>query len=391
MEGSPNIRLEQSAERSAIHFEPGTHAQTDSDHLKLYQSFANGNIESFDWNKEVGERIRSYEFTAPALLLTIDGLAPQPASPYPFFTPHQEATFTWVSLPARPNKLNQAGKVYVVKGDTDFYRLPQAILPNVQEPDSLKQQMDIQQKSDDKNAVQLDQNALAGETIGVGAIGAILWAASKLLSPSSANQQLSRRQFLRKSIATATGIAVAGSMLRFALPEATAVVPNEPTEEFLQTVSNIVRPRIARSTFIDGRTALLLAKAEDAQANLTNAAQVQNVVIMGDEHADMAPTYMQDKKQRNTAIAAYAQELLAAAQQVYGNYYHLSPDQIPPQVTNSLLDYVSQVDIVEVTDPGGSSFQPNFPSIVDQQFTAINRFNSPQVEEAIKDLRPKQQ
>jgi hypothetical protein len=385
MEGSPNIRLEQSVEGSAIHFEPGTHPQTDSDHLKLYQSFANGNIETFAWNTQVGERIKSYAFTAPTLLLTIDDLAPQPVSLYPLFTPHQEAIYSWIALPARPNKLHQSGKIYVVKGDTDFYRLPQAILPNVKEPDSLKEQMDTQQKSDAKNAVQLDQNALAGETVGIGAIGAILWGASKLMSLSTATQNMSRRQFLRKSIATATGIAVAGSMIRYALPEATAVVPNEPIEEFLQTLSSVIRPRIARSTFIDGRTALLLAKAEDAV--LENPTQATNVVVIGDEHADMAPTYMQDKVQRNTAITAYAQELLGVAQQVYGKYYHLSPNQIPPQVTNSLLDYVTQVDIIEINDPGGSSFQPNFPSTVDQQISVIKSFNSPQVEEAIKILR----
>jgi hypothetical protein len=74
MEGSPNIRLEQSAEGSAIHFEPGTHPQIDSDYLKLYQSFANGNIETFAWNTQVGEKNRYRSFNGPQMEEAIKNL-----------------------------------------------------------------------------------------------------------------------------------------------------------------------------------------------------------------------------------------------------------------------------------------------------------------------------
>lgn len=52
---------------------------------------------------------------------------------------------------------------------------------------------------------------------------------------------------------------------------------------------------------------------------------------------------------------------------------------------------LSQVDIVKVTDPGGPSFQPNVAQTIDKQFSPYKSFNSPQMEEAIKDLHPKQQ
>lgn len=386
MEVSLPFTPENPTETPTIHFEPGSHPRTDSDNTAVYNSFYSGNLDAHGWNKEVGERIASYAFNTPALLLTIDGVGPQSPSAYPVFTPLAEAAGIWTHLPARPNQLNHTGKLYVVKADTDYYRLPQAILPNVQESNSLKQQMDADYRGDIASSVNTLQASLLGETALVGSLGAVLWGASKLISQRAANQKISRRQFLNKSLAIGTGIAIGTSVSRAFLGNLAAIAPNEPTAEFLETVDNTIRSRLIRSSFIDGRTGLLLAKAEDAQQAMESNAT--NVIVLGEAHADIAATFMQEKGERNTAIAAYAQELLAVAQQVYDNYYHLSPDHIPSSVTHALLNYVSQVDIVEIRDPGGQSYQPNFPSTVDKQITPYKSFHSPQVEEAISQLRP---
>lgn len=386
MEVPRNIVAEKRREGSVIHFEPGIHPPA-SELTQLYKDFNNGHLETQMWNKEVSERIASYAYNAPALLLTIDGLAPEPPSANPLFNSLQEAIYTWVRLPSRPNKLNHTHKAYVVKGDSQYYRLPQAVLHNIEEPESLRQQMEAQAQNEAENAQKLDQNAIMGETAGIAALGMALWGASKLLSPAALSQRMSRRKFLGRSLAITTGVMVGGSLLRLETPNI-ANVPNEPTEEFLQTVANVVRPRLARPIFQDGRTALLLAKAEDAQASLPELFQATNVVVMGSGHLDMASRYMQDNGERNKSIAAYATELLDVAKQVYGNYYRVSPDQITPQATNALLNYVTQVDIVAVTDPGGSSFQPSLAQIIDKQITPYKSFYSPRVAEAIKDLRP---
>jgi hypothetical protein len=388
MEGLSNIRLEQSNDSSAIHFEPGTHPLTDNDIAAVYTNFTQGNLDAHGWNKEVGERIASYAYNAPALMLTIDGLEPLPHTPTRLYSSLQEAGILWTHLPARPNQLHHSGEVYVVKGD-NYLRIPQTVLPDGIEPINLFKQMDAQNAADLENANNVRLEAIGEETAGIAALGLALWSASKLLSPSAMKQQMTRRRFLSNSIATAAATATAGSILRIPLPNMIADMPSEPTEEFLQTVANIVRPRITRSVFIDGRTALLLAKAEDAQTALVGEIpQMTNVVVMGDAHTDIEPTYLRDKSGRDHAIAAFAQELLSIAKQVYGSYYHVSPDQITPQATQSLLKYVSQVDVVKVTDPDGSSFQPYFPRIADKQITLYKSFNSPQVEEAISQLRP---
>jgi hypothetical protein len=245
--------------------------------------------------------------------------------------------------------------------------------------------METQYYTEATNAGITYQNTIIEESAGIAALGAVLWGASKGLST---NPTMPRRQFLGNAIGVTAGIMATGSLLRLETPYI-ANVKDEPTKDFLETVANVVRPRIARSLIIDGRTAMLLAKAEDVQAILPELSQAVNVVVMGNQHLDMVPTE-QDKGERNKAIAAYAEELLASAQQVYADYFHILPEHIPPQVINSVLNYVSQVDIVEVTDPGGPTIQPNFPQTVDKQITPYKSFHSPQVEEAIKPLRPQQ-
>ncbi len=380
--------VEKRGDRSDIHFEPGIHPRTEDENVTVYNGFYKGDLDVHGWNKEVGERIASYAWSSPALLLTIDGVVPQPPSVYPQLTSLQEAIYTWVRLPARPIKLNQTGKIYVVKGDTDYYRLPQAVLPTVQESASLKQQMDAKYHAEVENSSLIQQQAIVGETAIITALGMVLWAANKYANPLIGNQKISRRQFLDKTIKAATGTVGVGSFLRYELPNITTVIPHKSTEEFFQIVDNVVRPRLVRSTFIDGRTALLLAKAEDAQPMLGDLHQAKNVVVMGSAHTDMVSTYLQGKEERNNAIAGYAGELLETAKEVYATYNHVPPEHTPTNVIQSVLNYVSQVDIVEVSDPGGSSFQPDFPRTVDKQMTPLKTFNSPQVEQAIQHLRP---
>src|SRR5713101_8340496 len=177
MEGqTPNLP-ETVAQTSDIHFEPGIHPRTEIDAATVYNDFSQGNLDGHGSNTEVGERIASYAYTAPALLLTIDGLSPIPLSPHPLFTPLQEAGIIWTHLPARPNKLNHTGQVYVVKGDIDYDRLPQAVLPDVKESVGLYQQTMNMEETEGENANQVHNTAIAGETAGIAALSAALWGA----------------------------------------------------------------------------------------------------------------------------------------------------------------------------------------------------------------------
>ncbi len=389
MEGQTSYLPETLTQASALHFEPGIH-QSESGQVTVYSDFRQGNLNAYAWNTEVGERIASYAYNAPALLLTIDGLEPVLPSQKPLDTPLTEAGIIWTHLPARPNKLNHTGQAYVVRGDTLFWQIPQAVIPDLKDPARFYPQMDAKVQTDAQNAERTYDTAIAGETAGIASLGLVLWGASKLLAPSATSQQLSRRRFLGNTLKLALATAVTGSLLRYPLSNITAGAANEPTKEFLQTIDNIIRPRLTRSTFVDGRTALLLAKAEDAQDQLRGEVEPTNVLVMGSIHADMAPTYVQEKGERKKAIAAYAGELLDTAKLVYASFFHLSPENIPPQVTQSLLNYVSQVDIVQVTDPGGSSFQPSIAQNIDKQVSLYKSFHSPQVEAAIAHLLPKQ-
>jgi hypothetical protein len=80
MEVPVKIVPEKRVEGSTIRFEPGIHPETESGKATVDNDFGQGNLDVHVWNKEVGERIASYAYEAPALLLTIDGLEPVPPS-----------------------------------------------------------------------------------------------------------------------------------------------------------------------------------------------------------------------------------------------------------------------------------------------------------------------
>jgi len=128
MEIPVNIVPEKRTEGSKVYFESGMHPTTENGASAIYNDFSQGNLDAHVWNKEVSERIASYAYDAPALLLSIDGLEPVPPSFNALFTPLQEAGIVWTHLPARANKLNYTGKVYLVKGDNIFEHIPQAVL-----------------------------------------------------------------------------------------------------------------------------------------------------------------------------------------------------------------------------------------------------------------------
>src|SRR2546429_233052 len=131
------------------------------------------------------------------------------------------------------------------------------------------------------------------------------------MNGKSGEQTKSRRKIFNKSKVAILRGNGAGKIFRYLQPNNLyANISYVTTETFLQTVDAVVRPRLAQPVFLNGRTALLIAKAEDAQAALPNNSEAENVVVMGDGHLDMAATYKQDTGERNKAIVAYAQELL---------------------------------------------------------------------------------
>lgn len=74
METLPAHLLEAQPQRSAIHFEPG-----DNEFInEASKGFNRGNLDAHVWNTEVGERIASYAYNAPAIALAIDSVGSEP-------------------------------------------------------------------------------------------------------------------------------------------------------------------------------------------------------------------------------------------------------------------------------------------------------------------------
>lgn len=391
----PTLIPEEQTNMSDIHFENGIHLSTDTDLNSLHNEFSQGNLNAHAWNKEVEKRIASYSRNAPALVIGIDSQSPLPRGNYAYDY-ESEGIFTWQWLPARPYNLNHSGTVYVVKGDIQYGAIPMAEMPSLtQIPDSIFQYAVKSQGAEEQAVKNTVKNTLCIESVSLFIGFAILMGGIKVIkTPSRKPTQgrelikkpLSRRDFLRITALSLTGAATTVSPWAQLLPsQFTATASNEEIMKFWQGVDQIVTPMLSRSTYADGRTELLRRKMEDVQVkNIVEFTGAEYVELMGNAHH---LNNSLNKKTRAEAITALAREMITVGKQLYKSYYQVPEDHIPATAINNLLDYIAQIDLIKVSDPGGPDIQPNFPNQIMNHVVPFGRFYSQQVEEAIKVLR----
>ena len=71
----------------------------------------------------------------------------------------------------------------------------------------------------------------------------------------------------------------------------------------------------------------------------------------------------------------------------YAKIHHVSPDDTPGLIINNILDYLAQIDIVEVVDPGGPNYNPEFPKRIKDYIKVTKSFPCDEIKQATKDLR----
>lgn len=142
--------------------------------------------------------------------------------------------------------------------------------------------------------------------------------------------------------------------------------------------------------WLDGRTAMLIAKHEDAMDSLRDKKYLpqtaKGAIIMGNAHVFKANLYMHDKTTRDTAILTFARQTIGIADKFIYDHYSFPTEQ-RAELTNLLLDYFSTLEINHVSDPG---IPPGvkLTDYIEENIRPVATFKSPQVENAIKSLRP---
>lgn len=347
--------------RPVIHFESGMHPLGFQAQNQVVQRFKDtGDLDTHIWNREVGKRIASYAYN-DGLVLAVDGVGPDPIDRSLATTDdHETATRNWVKLPARPLELTKSGTLYLVGADFSPA---------------------LGSYNHDEGEKELGEYArsLVGENALI---------AATLLGIMGARQgKFNRRDFLKA--------AGAGVVLTAIRPAPLVLAPASQSEEeqtAWQNLSNLLSPKLTSSVWTNGRTALLGAKMQDvAQSGLVPGSdeKTQYAVVMGSGHQDRYGDFQQ-KQARDRAINSFAREIVEAGREIYAAANNISVDLVPDDHINSLLDYLAKVDIIEVRDPREYANKDFYKSgLVSACFTEVTSFQSPQVESAIADLRPK--
>lgn len=373
-------------------FEIAHHAITQEE----WKEISSENPDNHVWNPELTNRLFSF---APQIL-TIDGLEP---------TPTAETTdkkTIWLYSPGRPRKINPLG-FYTVSGDTASYTdiakeavtrtentFDSTVNVNMAKLEDEDYVMSAYEQSYYKQLKRSVAKIIGAEII----VSVILIKGSHGLlesPPQELSQSMGRRSFLKLLAGGASASVTAGMLdtIKFGIklkPLNLAYSSTELQKETWQKLISYVDD-MPPDVWIDGRTAMLIAKHEDAMNHLRENKYLtetsKGAIVMGEGHAFKAELFMHDKTSREAAIQAYAKHIYGIADRYIYDHYGFPAEQ-RAELTNNVLDYFSTVEINHVSDPG---IPPgvSLPDYIDTKIQPVATFKSPQVENAIKSLRPK--
>ncbi len=281
----------------------------------------NKNVHESVWNPAVRERMYQYN----PKVITVDGMLP-------FFSSNPNYYRRY--LPGIPTEINGIDReICVVLADMGEYS---RILP----VEEFNFNLETEAKNLDDQF--LDESAEAVESAAIKVVA--LAASSLLLVPI--NYKVSRRGFLKQLIGLGT-LAFSTSSLALAASQisATCLSPltrNELEREIVQ-LSSLLTGKVVNHWWLDGRTALMIAKTQDAIDYLGLPRSIPASIVVGAAHLHKAD-YLNNKDQRDAAIKNFAVNLLAGFDEIYKKH-GLNSNQ-RKWLHQILLDFCAKTAIV---------------------------------------------
>jgi len=389
-ETAPVREIELSGNYPGIRFEPGKHITSTDQYSQVLAQLALGNLNASLWNPEVAMRISQYS----PVILAIDGQSPFSDTAHPVAYSPDYKKLLWTSMPARPQRLNTAGQIYTISADVtayDNYLKPLANT-NTLGGEQLSRRYEevlrqIETTARTKGGLGIIAGPLitgiliAGATAAAGAAASELNNARKRIRP-----KISRRQFLHLTGVTTLGLLIslaqAGTAMASNLESSMATT--EKGRQFWLDIIDMVRPRFIKSEWLNARTALLIAKSQDAIDFLGLPKNTPGSVVMGISHSYEASALMEGTTERKSVISDWATNLINSLDDLLERegLMHLRQP-----AGNTLLNYITATEIFNINDPQGADLNPNFPKMIDYYVAPAGRFYSPRVEAAIHHLR----
>lgn len=390
-----SVPLERALKVPVINFEPGIHPIKESENTAISQAANNGDLTAHAWNAEVGNRIKRRGFNKTAMVISVDG--DSPISAWSGLTENNSNInfVSWVLLPARPSELNSSNSVYLLRADTNDNFTP--IISRGGKPDLDRDDPDLQYQYIQNAGKSIQLSRVSETFLRPITVLAAMYGASELrrrVFPHTGKDiysgKISRREFLKLAGVFSAALLASASPVAGAISgELASKTKSESVKDFLLKIDQIASARLFMDDWVDARTGLMYSKMEDiAISNVAFPADTDFSIVLGHSHNTNQATMEENRDARNKKIHSYAKRMIRDGKTAYSIFAGIPESEVPQEAINRLLDYLTLAQIVKVTDPGGGDKDPNFVSKINNYFTTIATYNSPQVEEAIRDLRP---
>lgn len=265
-----------------IHFEPGIHPNPLADTLlrrptekEIRGKFLQGDLTVHDWNPEVVKRMREYS----PLVLGLEGIGSILGL----------GDYYWPALPGSPREMSGREIMYLVSGDKTYGSILKD--PKIARMDNTRER-----------EYALKFLAEQGGTL-------MLPIVMAFLIKRFGEEAVTRRDLFRHLSKVVKVGALALVLGRFLPLLAYPFSPTSEIEGAAKVVTGLTKPRLIDSKWLDGRTALLIAKTQDAMELLKLPEGTAASVVMGSAHTYEADKFLNDKKAREEAIRDYANQL----------------------------------------------------------------------------------
>lgn len=264
-----------------IYFEPGWHSWFLNQYEEVDRRHVRGDTQAHHWNPSVAKRMRKYS----PYVLGLDSLFPTQSEDDPI-------KLSWEWMPGSPKQMTGRNSIYVVAGDVlhqdtaetgdsplwgDFYSLGWKKVWQVGKEVSVEGLVPI-----------------------LASVGILSWIVAR-------NPTITRRSFLKGGIRGLAGLAGLFGLGKLA-PAFHSDSENHALSPVYQYLTELGKPRIVSSTWLDGRAALLIAKTAGAFDRLDLPSDATASVVMGWPHAYEGYNLLNSVELRTQVIRRYAQE-----------------------------------------------------------------------------------
>lgn len=350
---------------SSLEIEPGVHPVQLEASNAIFEKINNGDLDAHMWNGSVAGRMSSYEPT----IIGIDSVEPSRAdTPQAVGTDYKKHLWAW--LPARPSELNDRAEVFVVAGDNTHYH-PE---PN-----------------DGKNAGLMFLTAGTLAAAGYKA-GSMLDSAGEEAEPSkkqiydqdrentpekSSLRIHSRRQFL-------AGMGAAAGLAILQMPNIAASLPKIGERAFREIEEETSKINLSRRAnidgifdFVDGRTALMIAKMNDTFKRPLFAGY-KNVgsLVVGSGHLAKAEELKRDPISRDEYIRRHAHLVIEKARE---DEEYFTDRSTPHDRAADMLATNGRVEIFRVTEPDEKRAKADPTGEISRSIELVDWFDSASV------------